>query len=268
MVPFQGTSSPKRMNFLHCLIVKAKALRRFETSGTSGPAKKNGLRGLLDLEVVFFLYLLILTYCLLLLLFSSRILLFLSSSIPSLDLPYVFPSLILSFHFALFSSVFPASLLLSPFLLINYLTPPRVVSGSGAISVLRNVPSSATVISEVVKLTVEFLATLFLLQTTDSRSLAFKAGFLQFLHSWFLFWEQPPVCIRVWLPLTRDAPSLLNHSSSQTASSLICASIAVCNAEAASAPTLTVRRCVSDRPYFMMFIFLRVNTRTVCYLFM
>lgn len=183
MVPFQGTSSPKRMNFLHCLIVKAKALRRFETSGTSGPAKKNGLRGLLDLEVVFFLYLLILTYCLLLLLFSSRILLFLSSSIPSLDLPYVFPSLILSFHFALFSSVFPASLLLSPFLLINYLTPPRVVSGSGAISVLRNVPSSATVISEVVKLTVEFLATLFLLQTTDSRSLAFKAGFLQFLHS-------------------------------------------------------------------------------------
>lgn len=171
------------MNVLHCLIVKAKALRHFETSGTSGPAKKNGLRGLLDLEVVFFLYLLILTYCLLLLRFSSCILLSLSSSIPSLDLPYVFPSFILSFHFALFSSVFLASLLLSRFLLINYFTRPRVVSGSGAISVLRNVTSSATVISEVVKLAVEFLATLFLLQTTDSRSLAFKALFLQFLHS-------------------------------------------------------------------------------------
>jgi hypothetical protein len=91
----QGTSSPKRMNFLHCLTVKAKALRRFETSGTSGrsvgPAKKNGPRVLLDLEVVFFLYLLILMYCLLLLLFPSCILHSLSSSIPSLDLPYVFP---------------------------------------------------------------------------------------------------------------------------------------------------------------------------------
>jgi len=178
----QRDKQPKKNELLALLTVKAKALRCFETSGRSGPATKNGLRGLLDLEVVFFLYLLILTYCLLFLLFSSCILLSLSSCIPSLDLPYVFPSFILSFHFALFYSVFPASLLLPLFLLISYFTLPHV-SGSGAISLLRNVPSSATVISEVVKLTVEFLATLFLLQTTDSRSLAFKAGFLQFLHS-------------------------------------------------------------------------------------
>lgn len=178
---FQGTSSPKRMNFLHCLTVKAKALRRFETSGTSGQAKKNGF-----------------VVCWTLKLWSSFICSFLCtvfhyfffmiSPFPFFFYPIIRSSICHSFIHSLlpFCPLFfclSRVSVIAPLPPYHYFTLPRVVSGSGAISVLRNVPSSATVISDGVKLTVEFLATLFLLQTTDSRSLAFKAGFLQFLHS-------------------------------------------------------------------------------------
>lgn len=182
-IHLQGWSTSNIINFLHRLTVKTKTLRCFETSRTNGPAKKNGLHGLLDLEA-YFLPLFTHSYVLSFItsFFFSCVPRSLLPSIPSLDLPCVFLPFFLSFLFVLFLSVFPAVLFL-PLFLINYFTLPRLVSGSGAASVLRNIPSRAAVISDVVKLTVEFLATLFLLQMTDSRSLAFKAGFLQFLHS-------------------------------------------------------------------------------------